>query len=201
MILRLKLHIEVNLMIFNYIRVSTILQNTERQLPSVDCDRVYEDKLSGKDTQRPQFQLMMSNLREGDVVNVHSLDRIGRNTKDILDIVQQIKDLNCVIHFHKENLRFDGSKSDLYSNLLLSILSSFSEFERNIMLERQREGIEIGKLNGKYKGRKSKLTDEQLEEMKIDFDEGMSKTKISEKYNVTRSYVYQLVKKQNTINV
>jgi DNA invertase Pin-like site-specific DNA recombinase len=69
------------------------------------------------------------------------------------------------------------------------------------MLERQREGIQIGKLKGKYKGRKSKLTEEQLEEMKNDFDEGMSKTKISEKYDVTRSYVYQLVKKQNQVNV
>jgi DNA invertase Pin-like site-specific DNA recombinase len=118
-----------------------------------------------------------------------------------LDIVQRIKDLNCVIHFHKENLIFDGTKSDLYSNLLLSILSSFSEFERNIMLERQREGIEIAKLKGKYKGRKSKLTEEQLTEMKKDFDGGMPKTKISEKYGVTHSYVYQLVKKQNQVNV
>ena len=71
-------------MIFNYLRVSSILQNTERQLLDVPCDRVYEDKLSGKDTNRPQFQLMMSNLRSGDIVNVHSLDRVGRNTKDIL---------------------------------------------------------------------------------------------------------------------
>ena len=183
-------------MIFNYIRVSTILQNTERQLPSVDCDRVYEDKLSGKDTQRPQFQLMMSNLREGDVVNVHSLDRVGRNTKDILSLVETIKEIGATIKFHKENLTFDGSKSDLYSDLMLTILSGFAQFERNIILERQREGIEIAKQKGKYKGRKSKLTEEQLEEMKNDFDEGMSKTKISEKYDVTRSYVYQLVKKQ-----
>ena len=71
-------------MIFNYLRVSTILQNTERQLVDVVCDRLYEDKLSGKDTNRPQFQLMMNNLRSGDVINVHSLDRVGRNTKDIL---------------------------------------------------------------------------------------------------------------------
>jgi len=74
-------------MIFNYIRVSTILQNTERQLLGVGCDRVYEDKASGKDTNREQFQLMMSNLRPGDIVNVHSLDRVGRNTKDILSLV------------------------------------------------------------------------------------------------------------------
>jgi DNA invertase Pin-like site-specific DNA recombinase len=180
-------------MIFNYLRVSTILQNTERQLVDVVCDRLYEDKLSGKDTNRPQFQLMMSNLRTGDIINVHSLDRVGRNTKDILEIVKTVKDKGCLIHFHKENLKFDGSKSDLYSDLMLTILAGFSEFERNIILERQREGIAIAKAKGVYKGRKKKLTDEQLEEMKIDFNAGVAKTEIAEKYGVTRAYVYQLV--------
>ena len=181
-------------MIFNYIRVSTILQNTERQLLDVPCDRTYEDKLSGKDTNRPQFQLMMSNLRSGDVVNVHSLDRVGRNTKDILEIVETIKSIGATIHFHKENLKFDGSKSDLYSDLMLTILSGFATFERNIILERQREGIAIAKAKGKYKGAKRKLTDEQLNELKIDFDEGIPKTEIAKKFGITRSYVYQLVK-------
>ena len=126
-------------MIFNYIRVSSILQKTERQLLDVPCDRVYEDKASGKDTERPQFQLMMSNLRSGDVVNVHSLDRVGRNTKDILNLVEQVKEIGATIKFHKENLTFDGTSSDLYSDLLLTILSGFAQFERNIILERQRE--------------------------------------------------------------
>ena len=180
-------------MIFNYRRVSTVIQNTERQLLNVPCDREYEDKLSGKDTNRPQFLLMMANLREGDIINVHSLDRVGRNTKDILEIVQQVKDKGCLIHFHKENLKFDGTKSDLYSDLLLTILAGFSEFERSIILERQREGIAIAKEKGKYKGRRTKLSVEQLEEMKLDFNAGVAKTKIAEKYGVTRAYVYQLV--------
>ena len=180
-------------MIFNYRRVSTVIQNTERQLLDVPCDREYEDKLSGKDTNRPQFLLMMANLREGDIINVHSLDRVGRNTKDILEIVQQVKDKGCLIHFHKENLKFDGTKSDLYSDLLLTILAGFSEFERSIILERQREGIAIAKAKGKYKGRRTKLTEEQLGEMKLDFNAGVAKTKIAEKYGVTRAYVYQLV--------
>jgi DNA invertase Pin-like site-specific DNA recombinase len=179
-------------MVFNYLRVSTILQNTERQLVDVTCDRLYEDKLSGKDTNRPQFQLMMSNLRAGDVINVHSLDRVGRNTKDILEIVKTVKDKGCLIHFHKENLKFDGSKSDLYSDLMLTILAGFSEFERNIILERQREGIAIAKAKGVYKGRRKKLTDEQLKEMKMDFNVGVAKTEIAKKYDVTRAYVYQL---------
>jgi len=181
-------------MIFNYIRVSTILQNTERQLPSVKCDRVYEDKASGKDTEREQFKLMMSNLRKGDVINVHALDRVGRNTKDILNIVEQVKEIGATIKFHNENLTFDGTSNDLYSDLLLTILSGFAQFERNIILERQREGIAIAKAKGKYKGAKRKLTDEQLNELKIDFNNGIPKTQIAEKYGITRSYVYQLVR-------
>ena len=178
---------------FNYKRVSTVIQNTERQLQDVPCDRLYEDKLSGKDTNRPEFQTMMNNLRFGDVINVHSLDRVGRNTKDILEIVQQVKDKGCVIHFHKENLKFDGTKTDMYSELLLTILAGFSAFERNIILERQREGIAIAKEKGVYKGRKSKLTKEQVNTMKIDFENGLAKTEIAKKYGVTRAYVYQLV--------
>jgi DNA invertase Pin-like site-specific DNA recombinase len=180
-------------MMFNYKRVSTVIQNTERQLQDVPCDRLYEDKLSGKDTNRPEFQTMMNNLRFGDVINVHSLDRVGRNTKDILEIVQQVKDKGCVIHFHKENLKFDGTKTDMYSELLLTILAGFSAFERNIILERQREGIAIAKEKGVYKGRKSKLTKEQVNTMKIDFENGLAKTEIAKKYGVTRAYVYQLV--------
>ena len=153
-------------MIFNYIRVSTILQNTERQLPSVECDRVYEDKASGKDTERQQYQLMMSNLRSGDVINVHSLDRVGRNTKDILNLVEQVKEIGATIHFHKENLTFDGTSSDLYSDLLLTILSGFAQFERNIILERQREGIAIAKAKGKYKGGKQKFVSTDKEKIK-----------------------------------
>ena len=181
-------------MIFNYLRVSTVLQNTERQLLNIPCDREYIDKASGKDLHRTQFKLMMENLREGDIINVHSLDRVGRNTADILQIVQEIKTKKCSIKFHKENLTFDGTKSDVYSDLMLTILAGFATFERNIILEREREGIAIAKEKGKYKGRKVKLTPEQLDAMKSDFNAGIAKTEIAQKYGVTRSYVYQLVK-------
>ncbi len=187
-------------MIFNYLRVSTIDQNTERQLLNIPCDREYVDKASGKDMDRQNFKLMMDNLRAGDLVNVHSLDRVGRNTADILELVKQIKSKGCSIKFHKEGLVFDGTKSDLYSDLMLTILAAFSQFERNIILERQREGIAIAKAKGKYKGRKPKLTSGQLEAMKSDFEAGIPKTKIAEKYGVTRSYVYQLVKEVYLIN-
>ena len=180
-------------MIFNYIRVSTILQNTERQLLAVPCDRVYEDKLSGKDTNRPQFQLMMSNLRSDDVVNVHSLDRVGRNTKDILEIVETIKSIGATIHFHKENLKFDGSKSDLYSDLMLTILSGFATFERNIILERQREGIEIAKQKGKYKGGKQKFDVEQKNRIKELVEEGVSISSVCRTMNCSRPTIYKVI--------
>ena len=181
-------------LVFNYIRVSSVLQNTERQLLNIPCDREYTDKASGKDTNRPQFQEMMLQLRQGDQVNCHSLDRVGRNTADILNIVQEIKKKGCSIKFHKENLLFDGAKSDLYSDLMLTILSAFSQFERQILLERQREGIAIAVAKGKYLGRQPKIKDEQITQMKVDFDSGMKKTEIANKYGITRSYVYQLVK-------
>jgi DNA invertase Pin-like site-specific DNA recombinase len=98
------------------------------------------------------------------------------------------------IKFHKENLTFHGSRNDLYSDLMLTILSGFTQFERNIIIEWHREGIAIAKANGKYLGRAKKLTDEQLNELKQDFKSGMVKTKIAEKYGVTRSYVHQLAK-------
>jgi DNA invertase Pin-like site-specific DNA recombinase len=180
-------------MIFNYLRVSTVLQNTERQLLDVPCDRVYEDKLSGKDTNRPQFQLMMSNLRPSDVVNVHSLDRVGRNTKDILEIVETIKEIGATIKFHKESLTFDGSKSDLYSDLMLTILSGFAQFERNIILERQREGIAIAKMNGKYKGGKQKFKSSDKEEIKKLIEEGVSISQISRTMNCSRPTIYKVI--------
>ena len=180
-------------MIFNYLRVSSILQNTERQLLDVPCDRVYEDKLSGKDTNRPQFQLMMSNLRSGDIVNVHSLDRVGRNTKDILEIVETIKEIGSTIHFHKENLKFDGSKSDLYSDLMLTILSGFATFERNIILERQREGIEIAKQKGKYKGGKQKFDVEQKNRIKELVEEGVSISSVCRTMKCSRPTIYKVI--------
>ena len=179
---------------FNYLRVSTVIQNTERQLLDVPCDREFVDKASGKDTNRPAFKEMMAQLRAGDLVNVHSLDRAGRNTADILQIVQDIKQKGCSIKFHKENLIFDGTKADLYSDLMLTILSAFATFERQIILERQREGIALAKGSGKLKGRQPKIKDDQIALIKADFDGGMAKTKIAEKYGITRSYVYQLVK-------
>jgi len=80
---------------------------------------------------------MMSNLIESDIVNGHGFDRVGRNTKDILSMAETIKEMGVTLKLHKENLTFNGSRSDLYSDWMLTILSGFAQFVRNIILERQ----------------------------------------------------------------
>ncbi len=181
-------------MIFNYIRVSTADQNTARQLACVACDRVYEEHVSGKDTNRPELQAMLTNMRAGDQINVHELSRLARNTKDLLGIVEQVLDAGASIHFHKENLSFEaGKKADAFQQLMLTMLGAISTFERDLMLERQREGIAIAKAAGKYKGRQSKFTEEQRTEIKVRFNEpGTNKAALAREFGMTRAYLYQL---------
>src|SRR5271170_7247718 len=136
-----------------YRRVSTLDQNTTRQLDGVELDRVFEDKLSGKDTNRPQLTAMLAHVREGDTVIVHSLDRLGRNLVDLRRIVSDLTERGVKVQFIKENLIFSGEDSPM-SNLLPSMLGAVAEFERALILERQREGIAIAKRAGVYKGRK-----------------------------------------------
>ena len=102
----------------NYIRVSSITQNTARQLVGVNCDKEFVDKCSGKDTNRPEFQAMIGYVREGDVINVHELSRLARNTQDLLSIVKSLNDKGVTIRFVKENLSFTGD-SDPLQNLPL----------------------------------------------------------------------------------
>ena len=183
-------------MIFNYIRVSTALQNTDRQLLNVSSNREYTDKLSGKDTNRPQLQAMLDNLREGDIINVHSMDRLARNVQDLLSLIDTIMKKGTTIKFHKENLTFEANKkTDAFQKLMLTLLGAVSEFEREIILERQREGIAIAKQKGKYKGGKKKLSNEQINEIKaVVMDRTTNISQLAKKYNVTRQTIYNLVK-------
>ena len=153
-------------MIFNYIRVSTIDQNTARQLVGVPCDREYVDRSSGKDVNRPELQNMLNNLREGDVINVHSLDRACRNVKDLLEIVEIIQKKGCTIKFHQENLVFNPNTEDPLNKAIMTIIGAIAELERNLLLERVKEGCHQAKLAGKYKGRQNTLSDIQADELR-----------------------------------
>lgn len=177
-------------MIFNYKRVSTTDQNTERQLLNVACDREYVEKISGKNTNRPELQAMLLNIRAGDVVNVHSMDRLARNTKDLLNLVEEIINKGAKVIFHKENLIFAPDKQDPYQKMMMTMLGAVAELERNLILERQREGIALAKLHGKYKGGQHKLTNEQAEEIKALVNNHTPITAIAKQFNISRRTVY-----------
>jgi DNA invertase Pin-like site-specific DNA recombinase len=174
---------------FGYQRVSTIDQNTERQLDGVAVDRMYTDKASGKDANRPELERLLDNVRDGDTIVVHSMDRLARNLEDLRRVVRELTAKGVAVEFHKENLKFTGEDSPM-NTLLLSMLGAVAEFERSMILERQREGIAIAKAKGKYKGRKAALSPAQADELKAMREAGKSVASIAEHFGVSRQTVY-----------
>jgi DNA invertase Pin-like site-specific DNA recombinase len=140
---------------------------------------------------------MLEHVREGDTVVVHSMDRLARNTKDLLEIVETLKANGVSIKFIKESLTFTAGTDNSMSNFLLSILGSVAQFERELMLERQREGIEAAKQKGLYKGRKSSIS---REDIMGDITSGLSVRKTATKHGIAVSSVSRIVKesKQQT---
>jgi DNA invertase Pin-like site-specific DNA recombinase len=136
-----------------YVRVSTVDQNTERQLDGIQLDKVFEEKASARNVSRPKLVELLDYIREGDEVIVHDISRLARNIEDLHGLVRQITHKGCVLRFQKESLTFTNNKSDAISQLLLAMLGAVYQFERTVMLERQKEGIAIAKAKGKYKGR------------------------------------------------
>ena len=172
-----------------YKRVSTEDQSVERQLHGMEFDKVFIDKQSGKDTDRPAYKEMMSYVREGDTLYIHSLDRLSRSLIDLIATVRDLVSRGVTVRFVKENLYFDGSQ-DHTSTLMMSILGAFSEFERSIMRERQKEGISLAKMAGKYKGRKRKLTEEEALELRKRAEAGENKAALAREYDLTRGSIY-----------
>jgi DNA invertase Pin-like site-specific DNA recombinase len=175
--------------IVGYVRVSSTGQSTVRQLDGVETDRVFTDKMSGKSTDRPELQEMVKFVRDGDTVVVHSMDRLARNLDDLKRIVQQLTAKGVTVQFVKEALIFTD-KRDSMGQLLLNILGAVAEFERELIRERQREGIEIAKRNGAYVGRKPSLKPEQLTEIRAKLDAGVPRTRIAREYRVSRQTLY-----------
>jgi DNA invertase Pin-like site-specific DNA recombinase len=172
-----------------YLRVSTIDQNTERQLDGVALDKAFTDKASGKNTDRPELARALEYVREGDTLVVHSMDRLARNLEDLRRIVRELTGKGVRVEFAKESLTFTGEDSAM-NTLLLSMLGAVAEFERSMILERQREGIAIAKAAGKYKGRKASLTQAQAHELRDRLANGESVTALAAEYGVSRQTVY-----------
>jgi DNA invertase Pin-like site-specific DNA recombinase len=177
-----------------YRRVSTVDQNTARQLDGVVVDKMFEDKASGKSTQRPQLQAALDFLREGDILVVHSMDRLARNLVDLRTMVADLTKRGVQVEFIKENLRFTGEDSPM-SNLLLSMLGAVAEFERALILERQREGIAIAKQEGKYKGRKAVVSPTQAVVIKSRIAGGeITKAALARELGISRETLYKALK-------
>lgn len=176
-----------------YARVSHDDQNPDRQLQDIAIDKKFIDKYSGKSLDRPQFQAMMDYIREGDILIVHSLDRLSRNLYDLKKTVHELVKKGIQVQFIKENLIFSGDDSPM-SMLLLAIMGAFAEFEREIIRERQKEGIKLAKQRGVYAGRKKLLNSEQVTELHRLAREGYKKTKIAEMFNMSRESVYKYLR-------
>lgn len=136
-----------------YIRVSTQEQNTARQevlMRDLEVDKIYIDKTSGKNKDRKQLKEMLGFVREGDVVIVESISRFARNTRDLLDLVEQLKEKGVEFISKKESI----DTNTVAGKFMLTVFGACAELERGYILDRQKEGIEIAKKEGKYKGRK-----------------------------------------------
>jgi DNA invertase Pin-like site-specific DNA recombinase len=182
--------------LIGYIRVSALDQNTDRQLDGLTLDKTFTDKCSGKDTNRPQLALMLEFVRDGDTIIVHSMDRLARNLDDLRKLVSQLTAKKVKVSFIKENLTFTGDDSSM-AKLLLSIMGAFAEFERSLIKERQKEGIEIAKKEGKYKGRSKALSNDQINEMLKMVTDRYKKTDVAKKYGISRDTLYRYIKNQS----
>jgi DNA invertase Pin-like site-specific DNA recombinase len=181
-----------------YIRVSSESQNTSRQDQQIEelaVDKVFSEKVSGRNIKdRPQFQTMLDYAREDDIIYCADLSRWGRSLMDIKTSITFLTSKGVTVSFLKENLTFSGN-DDPMSNLLLGILSSLSEWERAVIKSRQMEGVKIAQERGVYKercGRKPKLTEEQILEVRQRVEAGENRTEIAKSLGVSRQTVYNL---------
>ena len=176
-----------------YIRVSTAQQNTERQLAGLELDKVFTDKTSGKDTDRPEFKAMMLYVREGDVLHVHSIDRLARNTADLLAIVEQLTEKGVIVEFHKEG--FKTGKNSPAGNLMLTVLAAVAQMEREMMLERQREGYEAAKAAGRVTARgNGRDVDTKRPEIIKALNNGGSVRSVAKEFSVSTNTVQRIKK-------
>jgi DNA invertase Pin-like site-specific DNA recombinase len=175
--------------VVGYRRVSSLDQNEARQLEGIELDKVFTDKASGKDTKRPQLERALEFLREGDVLVVHSMDRLARNLDDLRRIVLTLTKRGISVQFMKESLTFTGEENAM-AQLLLSVMGAFAEFERSLIRERQREGIALAKKNGVYKGRKPSLSADRAADLRKRAGKGENKAALAREFGISRAAVY-----------
>ena len=189
-----------------YVRVSTADQNEARQVEALkkhNIEKWFTEKVSGKDTNRPQLQLMLDYVREGDTVYIHDFSRLARSTKDLLEIVETLNKKGVHLVSNKENI----DSSTPTGKLMLTMIGAIAEFERQNLLERQKEGIAVQKEldksrkpeDKKYKGRKAVVIDEEQFEKEYSRYQKLeiNKTELAKILEVSRPTLDKLIKEHN----
>jgi DNA invertase Pin-like site-specific DNA recombinase len=180
-----------------YIRVSTLEQNTARQVEAfkkagVTLDKTFEEKISGKDTNRPQLQAMLDYVREGDVVYIESYSRLARNTRDLLNIVNELEGKGVHVHSMKED--FDTSTPQ--GRLMVTFMQGIAQFERDLIKERQAEGIAVAKEQGKF----AKPTTPKPAEWPSLYEKYRTRqitaTALAHELNISRSLLYKWIREE-----
>lgn len=178
-----------------YIRVSTVDQNTDRQLDGMTFDKTFTEKASGANANRPELELMLDYIRDGDHVYVHAIDRLARSLVDLNVIVSKAIAKGATVHFETEQLVFDGSNENIHQTLHFNMLGAFAQFERSLIKQRQMEGIAKAKERNAYAnvGRKNSLTDEQVVELRALKADGVKINDLIAQFGISRTSVYSYV--------
>ena len=172
-----------------YKRVSTEEQNTDRQ-ELAECEKIFEEKVSGASKERKALKDMVDWAREGDEVVVWSIDRLARDLRDLQDIIAQLLDKGVSVSFVSERLTFSADKDDAFSRLQLHLMGAFAEFERSIIRKRQAEGIAKAKAKGVYKGRKATIDAKDIAMLK---SQGLGASEIARRLGIGRASVYRII--------
>jgi DNA invertase Pin-like site-specific DNA recombinase len=159
----------------------------------VEIDAIFVDKASGKDTNRPELARCLTHLRAGDILHVHSIDRLARNLKDLQAIVETLTKKGVSVNFHKESLVFEVSNSNPMQTLMFQMLGAFAEFERTLTRERQKEGIAAAKARGQKLGAPKKLKPDQIKALKARVALGEDKSKIALVFGISRPTLYKII--------
>lgn len=176
-----------------YVRVSTPEQNPDNQLRNVELDKKFIDIATGKHQKRSGLIEMLNYIREGDEVFTEAIDRMARSVIDLHTIVKNIVDKQARVHFIRENMTF-GKDASAEMILRLSMMGAIAEFERNILRERQREGILIAQKMGNYKGRKRVLSEDDIRAIRDQAEMGIPKSTIAKRFRCCRKTIYTYLK-------
>lgn len=185
-------------LVFGYARVSTKGQDLTVQLSKLSehgVDRVYSEKLSGKNKNRPELEKMIEQLRTGDTVVITKIDRLARNMRDFQNIVHELTERGVTLKIMDQNIDTSSAQDKLFMNML----SMFAEFERTMILERQREGIEHAKSKGVYKGRKPISEDKKAQVLELAAND-VKKSEIQKVTGVGKTSIFKILKESQEKN-